>query len=609
MTLASRLLRPFRRIGVRIFATFAALLIALTAAFFFLGFDFAEKTIHDNASNELRLLSVILSRQVQRHLQRIQDSLLAVAFNQTVLQEMRRRTPDPDVLNEVLESRLKSMPYFEEFAVFDKTGYPVAATDERWLDIHAARQKFFVNGIKSFYFGGIFTSDQGKIQLVSAPIHSGSSAKGVIVAQVNMSAVYDLMDQKLGVSETTDAFLLDEELRFITPGKTGEDKLLQSHLIATPLQKRLKEEFWVDSYSNYFGEEVLGTAIKIPERNWYVIVERSISEIERPVAAVKRGLLIAAASLLLVLLFITLLLTRSIIKPLNELIAGVRRIAAGDLKAPFVIPKGVDELSFLAGEFDKMRGKVAEFQDRLMERLEVSERQRIESQRLAAIGTLASTLAHEIRNPLNAMSLLVARLELSRAVAPTSNDGVLRDLRGEIGRLDRLVSDILDYSKPLSLRLESVAIKPLLESTLEVYRGLFDQRQIKCHVTISNPQMAIRGDPDKLKQCLINVIQNAVEAVRTGGAIDIFAHERAGNSEMIVSDDGIGIPVESVNRLFDLFFTTKERGTGLGLSTVKKIIDAHGGSIGIERRIASDGSGHPISGTQVRILLPLDSHI
>lgn len=609
MTLVQRLIRPFRRIGVRIFATFAALLIALTAAFFILGFDFAEKTIHDNASNELRLLSVILSRQVQRHLQRIEDSLLSVAFQQTVLQEMRRRSPDAEALTEVLETRLKSMPYFEEFAVFDKTGYPIAATDERWLDMHAARQKFFVNGIKSFYFGGIFTSDQGKIQLVSAPIHSGSSAKGVVVAQVNMSAVYDLMDQKMGVSETTDAFLLDDELRFITPGKTGEDKLLQSHLIATPMQKRLKEEFWVDSYSNYFGEEVLGTAMKIPERNWYVIVERSISEIERPVAAVKRALIIAAASLLLVLLMITLLLTRSIVKPLNELIAAVRRIAAGDLKAPFVIPKGVDELSFLAVEFDKMRAKVAEFQGRLMQRLEVSERQRIESQRLAAIGTLASTLAHEIRNPLNAMSLLVSRLELSRTATAAKGESVLRDLRGEIGRLDRLVSDILDYSKPLSLRLEAVAIKPLVESTLEVYRGLFEQRQIRCTVSIDNPQMAIRGDPDKLKQCFVNVIQNAVEAVRIGGAIDILARQQASNSEMIVRDDGVGVSAESVNQLFDLFFTTKERGTGLGLSTVKKIVDAHGGSISIDRRIGTDGAGQPKTGTEVRILLPLDSQI
>jgi signal transduction histidine kinase len=605
----SKVFRPFRRIGFRIFATFAALLASLTAAFFAVGFDFAEKTIHDNAGNELRLLSVILSRQVQRHLSRMQESLTAVSYHQTVVQEMRRRVPDAAVLSEVLETRLKAMPFFEELAIFNKAGAPVASTDEHWLDIQAARQPFFVNGMKAFNFAGIFTSDEGKIQLVSAPVLSGSSAKGVVVAQVNMASIYDLMDQKLGVSETTDAFLLDGELRFITPGKTGEDKLLQSHLIATPLQKRLKEEFWVDSYSNYFGEQVLGTAMKVPGRSWYVVVERGIDEIKRPVAAVKRALLAAAASLLLVLLLITLLLTRSITKPLNELLAGVRRIAEGDLKAPFLIPRGVDELSFLAGEFDKMRGKVAEFQGKLMEKLEASERKRLESQRLAAIGTLASTLAHEIRNPLNAMNLLVSRLELSRAAVGSTSDGVLRDLRGEIARLDRLVSDILDYSKPLSLKLEAVPLKPLIDSTLEVYRGLFDERRLACSVAMPEGPLAIRGDPDKLKQCLVNVLQNAVEAVSSGGRIEIEAAAFEQSVEIIVRDDGVGIPAESASRLFDLFYTTKERGTGLGLSTVKKIVDAHGGAISIARRLAASGDTYPATGTEVRIVFPVDSQV
>lgn len=605
----ARLIRPFRRIGFRIFATFAALLASVTAALFAIGFDFAEKTIHDNASNELRLLSVILTRQVQRQLLRMQESLIAVCYNPTLVQEMRRRTPDSVVLAELLESRLKSMPYFAELAIFDKTGTPVASTDEHWLDIQASRQPFFVNGMKAFNFAGIFTSDEGKIQLVSAPIFGGNSAKGVLVAQVNMASIYDLMDQKLGVSETTDAFLLDEGLRFITPGKTGEDKLLQSHLIATPLQKRLQEEFWVDRYKNYFGDEVLGTVMRVPGRTWYVVVERGIDEIKKPVAEIKRALLMAAASLLLILLLITLALTRSITKPLNELLAGVRRIAAGDLAAPFVIPGGVDELSFVAGEFDKMRSKVAEFQGKLMEKLEVSERKRLENQRLAAIGTLASTLAHEIRNPLNAMNLLVSRLELSRSGGGPSSDVVMRDLRGEISRLDRLVSDILDYSKPIALKLESLSVKALLDSVLEVYRGVFDSRQIIATVLMPDENLRLRGDSDKLKQCLINTIQNAIDAIKTSGRIEIEATQHPHSVELIVRDDGIGIPLESANRLFDLFYTTKERGTGLGLSTVKKIVDAHGGTISISRRLAASGDDHPVNGTEVRIVIPSDSQI
>ena len=554
-----RLTRPFRRIGFRIFATFAALLASVTAALFAVGFDFAEKTINDDACNELRLLSVILTRQVQKQLLRMQESLSAVSYNPTLVQEMRRRTPDQALLSELIETQLKTMPYFVELAVFDKTGAAIASTDEHWLDIHASRQPFFINWMKAFNFAGIFTSDEGRIQLISTPILGRNRAKGVLVAQVNMASIYDLMDQKLGVSETTDAFLVDEELRFITPGKTGEDKLLQSHLMATPLQKRLEEEFWVDHYSNYFGDEVLGTMMRVPGRSWYVVVERDISEIKKPVASIKRAPLIAAVSLLLILLLITLALTRSITKPLNELLAGVRRIAAGDLTAPFVIPRGVDEISFLAGEFDKLRSKVGEFQGKLMEKLEVSERKRLENQRLAAIGTLASTLAHEIRNPLNAMNLLVSRLELARGGAKGC-DGVMRDLRGEIARLDRLVSDILDYSKPLSLKMETLSVNQLIDSVLEVYRAVFDSRQITCAVTSLEDPLHLRGDLDKLKQCLINTIQNAIDAVSAGGSIELEAVQHPHSVELIVRDEGVGIPPESDGRLFDLFYTTKERG-------------------------------------------------
>lgn len=595
-----------RRIGPRIFATSAALYIGLATLFTLAGVDFAEDTNATNAANELRLLSVVLSRQVQKQLGRIQEGLTSLAQNPQLIQEMRRRSPDEKALIEMLEAKRKSMPFFEDLAIFSREGECVAATDEHWRDFPATHAPFYTNGLKGVNFSDIFTSAEGKIQLVSGPITTGSTARGVLVAQVNLSSIYDLMDQKLGVSETTDAFLVDAALRFITPGRTGTDKLLESHLIATPLKKRLKEEFWVDRYNNYFGEQVLGTVARVPGRNWYVVVERSVAEINAPVREVKRHILAASAVLLFALLALSFKLTRSITKPLNALLEGVHRVAAGDLAQAFTIPSGVDELTFLAAEFDKMRAQVAAFQGRLMERLQVSEKKRIESQRLAAIGTLASTLAHEIRNPLNAMSLLLARLELGRTAphqAPHS-DAVLRDLRGEIARLDRLVSDILDYAKPLQLQLDNIQVSQLLLSVVDVYRAVFEQRRIDFQLQLPPLAMCLFGDHDRVKQCLVNVLQNAIDAVEPGGHIEVAAAAEGGGVEIIVRDDGGGFPDESAGRLFEMFYTTKERGTGLGLSTVKKIIDAHGGSISIAKRLASSGDAFPKAGTEVRLQFP-----
>lgn len=597
-----RFFHPFRRIGGRIFATFTSLFVLLVTALSFLSLEFADTTITANAANELRVLSVTLSGLVQKRLNRIEESLVSMDEHPDLLEELRKRQPDRKAIEEFTIARQKMLPLFEDLAVYDRTGSCLGSTDKELCSLPGKTQPFFVNGLKGFNFSDILTKQQGKAQLVSTPIVAGAVVKGVLVGEVNLASIYDLMDQKLGVSETTDAFLLDAALRFITPGRTGTDKRVESHLVATPLIKHLRDEFWVDRYKNFGGHEVLGTVMKIPGRKWYVVVERDLKEVTRPLSDVKKVIVLTSVSLIAVLILATFLLSRSITRPLLDLVDGTQRLATGDFKSPIEIPQGVDEVHFIAEEIEKMRAKIAAFQERMIVRLEESERRRIENERLAAIGTLASTLAHEIRNPLNGMSLLLSRLELSKS--GTSPEGVIRDLRGEIGRLDRLVSDILDYARPVSLAVQEVDVRLILESTLDIYRGPLEEKRLSCSPKMPLTPLKLRADPDKLKQCFVNIVQNAIEACRPGGVIEIEAHGNEAGVDVVVRDDGIGLPPGSESRLFDLFYTTKETGTGLGLTTVKKIIDAHGGNIAIARRGGSDRDGRPLSGTEVRLSFP-----
>lgn len=589
------------RISGKIFVSFTALLAGLTLVLSLTGLEFAQNTIAANAANELRLLSVILSRQVQRRLYRIEESFNFLENHTVLLQELRKQPPDRETLETFLNARLKMLPLFHDLAIFNRAGVCVAATDERWFEVSGQNQPFFVNGLKSFLFSDMSFGDDGKIQIVSAPIRSGPYVRGVLVGHVNLSSIYELMDQKLGVSETTDAFLLDSALRFITPGKSGTDRLLESHLAATPLIKHLKEEFWVDQYKNYSGQSVLGTAHKIPGRQWYVVVERDIEEVRRPVATAKKAIFAAAACLIIILIIPTYFLSRSITRPLLILVEDAQKIAQGQFNHPFTIPKGTVEVQFLAREFDKMRAKIAAFQERLIERLEESERKRIDSERLAAIGTLASTMAHEIRNPLNAMSLLLTRLSLAMR-SGAKPESIVKDLRGEIARLDRLVSDILDFAKPLQLLLQELNLNDVIGDVIALYGDYFEKKGIQCTFLKSGKTLVLKGDPDKLKQCFVNLLQNAVDASEDGGSIEIEAYKQGENVHVSIRDNGVGLPPEAEGRLFDLFFTTKDKGTGIGLSTVKKIVDAHGGRISLRRR---QGRTSNSKGTEVFISFPV----
>ncbi len=580
---------------------FAGLLIGLSVLFGVLALQLLRRSAIENASNELRILSVTLSRQVGRQLDRIETSLTTLESHGVLVEELKKPVPARDVLEDFLSRRLELLPLFDDFAIYNRNGICIASTNEHWYGLSGKQQSFFTTGFKSFNFSDVFTSDEGKIQLVSAPIFDGSQVRGVIVGQVNLSSIYDLMDQKLGASDSTDAFLVDAGLRFITPGKASDDTQLESHLMATPILQHVNREFWVDQYQNFEGEQVLGTAHKLPGRRWYVVVEREMGVIMHPMIEARVYMAFGFLALVVVLVLLTLLLTRSITRPIRMLVDSAQKVASGNVTDPILIPQGIDELTFFAQEFDKMRIKVRAFQERMEERLAISERQRLENERLAALGSLASTLAHEIRNPLNAMSLLLSRLGGSKTTAE-QREYVVSDLRSEIGRLDRLVGDILDYARPIQLNRSPLDLRHVLTQICDFYQDVFLAHRIVLELNLPESEVTISGDIDRLKQCFVNLVQNAVDVAPQGSVISIGLSVMGDGADITMADEGSGINVEVIERIFDLFFTTKEQGTGLGLSTVKKVIDAHHGRVQILNRTDRVGA-------LVKIWLPLYSQV
>ncbi len=240
-------------------------------------------------------------------------------------------------------------------------------------------------------------------------------------------------------------------------------------------------------------------------------------------------------------------------------------------------------VSPLADHANRPLGRVINFQD-LTEMREL-ERTAQRAERLAVIGRLAAGVAHEIRNPLASIS---GSVELLSAATPADDESraLAEIVHREVGRLNTLISELLDFANPRQLARVELDIAELVRETLQVFNQDRELSAVKLASQIQpEEKFMVVGDPEKLRQVLWNLLRNAAEATGGVGKVNATVAGHAdGGVEIAVSDTGPGIPPENLERVFDPFFTTKQRGSGLGLATVHAIVTGHGGSI----RVASE---------------------
>lgn len=220
------------------------------------------------------------------------------------------------------------------------------------------------------------------------------------------------------------------------------------------------------------------------------------------------------------------------------------------------------------------------------------------AQKLQVPTALATGLAHEIRNPLNALNLNVTLMErrLRALDSDTSSiDGVLEVMRSEIRRIRGLTSEIMDFAKPIQVTRAWHDGQELLREISTMLVPTFEVSRIAFHAQIEGGSQ-IWCDLDRIKQILVNLITNAVEAIGESGHITLSLINSESGTKIVVQDDGEGMTPEQRHKIFDLFYTTKAAGTGLGLPIVRKIIEAHDGAI--------DVVSHEQRGTTFTIYLP-----
>ncbi|WP_437306354.1 sensor histidine kinase [Sorangium sp. So ce388] len=316
-------------------------------------------------------------------------------------------------------------------------------------------------------------------------------------------------------------------------------------------------------------------------------VARSTEEAGRAGAQIQRAgvALMAAALVILVVLLGGLL--RTMARGFSALTECARRIAGGDLA--YAVP------DLGAHEFGRMGAALRH----MAESLRDAQESRLRVERLAAIGQLAASIGHELRNPLgavrNASYYLRKRLAGTELGAEPRVAQFLALMEKELLSCTRIISDLLDFARERRLCRSACPLGPLVDDALSVV-------QAPAHVRLSNevpPGLPVPSlDKDQFRQVLVNLIQNAAEAIPAGreGRVGVGARARDGEVILSVADNGAGIDREHLAKIFEPLFTTKLKGTGLGLAITAGIVRLHGGSIAVE--------SEPGAGTTFTIRLP-----
>jgi signal transduction histidine kinase len=256
----------------------------------------------------------------------------------------------------------------------------------------------------------------------------------------------------------------------------------------------------------------------------------------------------------------------------------------------FFLILGISAITLIWVNQNRHLRKIKEMEDRIQL-----------AERLSSLGHLAAGVAHEIRNPLNAIGMGLQRLK--REFPPQEESKKEEYLSftelifKEIRRVNEIIEQFLTLSQPFQLNLKVSSLQELLKNLITLFQEEASSLRITLQPEIPSDLPLIKMDPERLTQAFINIMKNGMQAMEQGGTLHIEIKSQKEGVEVIISDSGSGIPPEQMEKIFNYYYTTKEKGVGLGLPIAHRIIEAHGGQLKIESRVGA--------GTKVTVTLPI----
>jgi len=384
------------------------------------------------------------------------------------------------------------------------------------------------------------------------------------------------------IGRTGYAFLIDREGRIIFHPELERAKNFEK-AIGLPIVRQalaqvsnpIDENLLGEASHNEAGSNVVGAYAWAESLNWGVIMQQSKGEAYGSIFRMRLNAIFWIVVSILGSVFIAFYLAKSLSRPILELAAGAEKLGEGDFSYEVKV-KTHDEISTLANTFNFMVKKLKEFQEQLVLR-----------EKLAAIGQMASIVGHEIRNPLgvinNAIYYIRTRLEMSPGRQVDSkiqkHIGIIEQ---EVVASNKIVNDLLGFSRTRPPMAQPLDLNKIVEDSLS---GLSIPDTVKVEIDLSLELPLALVNPDEIRQVFINLINNAWQAMPEGGTLRIRTYSEEEMAQVEITDTGCGISPENMKKLFTPFFSTKTRGTGLGLAAVQRIVERHKGKIKVRSRV------------------------
>ncbi len=440
---------------------------------------------------------------------------------------------------------------------------------------------------------------------LTVPIYSrdGEMSAAIMAIMDALGTLDPLLSDRTGLGNTGEAYLVNGERKVVTQSRYLNHEETAKLRFETPgIVSALDQKNGVSIYRNYMGREVVGAYMWLPRYHSALLVEMGKDEILAPIRVIRIAVLSTAGLVSLICVLAAFLLSRQISRPISQMAEASHKMATGSLDQR-ISYSGHDEIGMLSKSFNSMAGDLSALVDSLKQKevslqkaydeLMQTQGQLVQSEKMAAIGELVAGVVHEMRNPLSSVKLNFQIIGRS-----LDRHGVLHEHYSigleQIAQLEKMLSSLLDYSKPISVVKIPFRIDSVIDESVQQLQSIIEGVSIELNADGSFPD--VLGDPEQIRQVLVNVIKNAIESAGPAGKVEVrtkaTGQDGPGGILIEVSDNGPGISQQDVKRIFQPFFTTKQTGTGLGLSIVKKIMEAHGFGISVS---SVEGAGTVVS--------------
>jgi len=461
-------------------------------------------------------------------------------------------------------------------------------------------KRLFVQPIKdnpSTQFSRIFRSRSGEIMAgIIAPVLTGGSGSRIIVGFMILKNHTMGGIEKIRIGKTGYAYIVDSAGDVIVHPQ--KERLLENFSDNPAVSGLLDKKDGILEFTNKEDVRILAAFARIEETGWGVVVRQPTEESYAVAEQNLFFLVVVFFCSLLAALGLGIYLARKISGPVTVLLDGVKQVAAGDLGTKIPVETG-DEIGQLALAFNDMTGKLKlhmEEIDKAHSEVLKTQKQLLQSEKMAAIGQLAAGLAHEIYNPLNVISGFTEVL-IKQGQHTEAGKKHLEEIYRETGRCQNLIAELLRFAKPKKSGRDLADLGVLLGETISLVQAQAKTQGIVVTTAIPESLPAVLADKDQMKQVFLNLLLNACQAMPSGGELHIKTYVSAGSLAVDIKDTGIGIKAQDIQNIFNPFFTTKAEGTGLGLALSFAVMESHGGAINVK---SEEGKGAVFT-----IILPL----